>query len=120
MHDAIESAVSLEKRRQPRLSIELTAHCRIGDRHLRETLADISLTGLFLKTPSAAEPGSQVRIALALPYVDGPRFCTLVGNVVRTEGQGVAVEFDGEMDRFDRELLKGFLSLWGARRVGRA
>src|SRR5260221_12266281 len=98
-----------EKRREPRLPVTLAAHCRLGERYLRETLSDVSLCGLFLRTEEGAIAGTPVRIALALPYVDGPRFCTLVGNVVRISRdeagrvRGVGVAFDASLDRFDKQ-----------------
>lgn len=120
------TAVLNEKRREPRLPVALAAHCRLGDHYVRETLGDLSLCGLYLKTGEAAREGMEVRIALALPYVDGPRFCTLVGNVARVERDetgrisGLGVSFDEHLDRFDRDLLRGFLALWASRKVGRA
>lgn len=119
------AATTLEKRRDQRLVVNLSAHCRLGDLYVRETLQDISLSGLFIRTGELARPGTPVRIALALPYVDGPRFCTLVGTVVRTvrtdgSAPGLGVAFDDSLDRFDKNLLKGFIALWSSRRVGRA
>src|SRR5437879_5118828 len=92
-----------DKRKDPRLPVNLAAHCRLGDRYVRETLQDISLSGLFLRTDETARAGTQVRIALALPYVDGPRFCTLVGNVVRIDRddaggiRGIGIAFDDSL-----------------------
>lgn len=120
------ATVPLERRRDARMPVTLTAHCQIGSRYVRDMLSDISLGGLFMRTDEPASDGSAVRVALALPYADGLRFCTLTGTVVRTAREaggrraGVAIAFDDESDPFDREMLRGFLALWGARRVARA
>src|SRR4051812_35203157 len=74
-----------EKRIHPRLAVALTAHCRIGNRFIRDAVADLSQGGLYLKTKEPAREGTPVRVALALPYEDGPKFCTLVGCVARID-----------------------------------
>ena len=115
-----------EKRAEPRLAVTLAAHCRVGDRYLRESLTDVSPSGLFLATRERFAMGAPVRVALALPYADGPRFCTLVGTVVRVahdpagSPNGLGVAFEGEVNGLDRELLKGFIALWGGRKPARA
>lgn len=83
-----------EKRVFVRVPVALTAHCRIGNRFIRDAIADLSEGGLYLRTREPAREGTEVRVALALPHHDGPRFCTLVGNVAR-------------VDRDHRGILKG-------------
>ncbi len=83
-----------EKRVFVRVPVVLTAHCRIGNRFIRDAVADLSEGGLYLKTREPAREGTPVRVALALPHQEGPRFCTLVGNVAR-------------VDRDQRGILKG-------------
>lgn len=83
-----------EKRVFVRVPVALTAHCRIGNRFIRDPVADLSEGGLYLKTREPAREGTSVRVALALPHLEGPRFCTLVGNVAR-------------VDRDPRGILKG-------------
>jgi len=108
-----------EKRAARRVPVELTAHCRIGNRFMKQPVGDLSLGGLYLKAgePVTSEKGLPVRVALALPYSDGPRFCTLAGQVVRIDRdedgrlRGLAVSFeDGEMAADDRTMLEGFLA----------
>ena len=78
----------------------LTAHCRIGNRFIRDAVGDLSQGGLYLKTKEPAREGAPVRVAIALPHADGPKFCTLVGCVARvdrdTRGRllGLGVSFD--------------------------
>ena len=83
-----------EKRVFTRVPVVLTAHCRIGNRFIRDAVADLSEGGLYLKTREPAREGTAVRVALALPHREGPKFCTLVGNVAR-------------VDRDNRGILKG-------------
>ena len=115
-----------EQRQDVRLPVTLTAHCQIGSRFVRETLVDLSENGLFLRTAEPAAEGTAIQVALALPYGSGTRFCTLTGQVVRAqrdsrgEREGLGVRFDEGISPFDRDMLRGFLSLWGSRRLGRA
>lgn len=110
-------AKAAEKRVFPRISVSLTAHCRIGNRYVRDAVADLSEGGLYLKTREPAREGTPVRVAIALPFVDGPRFCTLVGSVARVDRdarglpRGVGVTFHGaDMAQADRSSLSGFLT----------
>ncbi len=106
-----------EKRIFPRIQVALTAHCRIGNRFIRDAVADLSEGGLYLKTKEPARTGTPVRVALALPFSEGPRYCTLVGQVARIDrdsrgfSKGLGVTFEGiETHTGDREALKGFLT----------
>lgn len=108
----------MEKRAARRVPVSLTAHCRIGHRFVREPVADLSLGGLYLKTKEKViEPGIPVQVALALPYSDGPRFCTLAGQVVRIDRDahgkllGMGVSFASEeIGADDRSTLETYLS----------
>lgn len=115
-------AATAEKRVFPRVPVALTAHCRLGNRFLREAVADLSVGGLYLKTRERAREGTPIRVALALPHVDGPRFCTLAGSVVRVARDdtgtpcGLGVRFaDAETSPADRLTLEQFLRLPGQR-----
>ncbi len=106
-----------EKRATPRMPVTLTGHCRIGNRFVREPVVDLSLGGLYLRTREAVKTGIPVRVALALPWEDGPRFCTLVGNVARVERdprgllKGIGVCFAPEqMSSPDCQTLQSFLT----------
>ncbi len=110
-----ESQVN-EKRASRRFPVQLTAHCRIGNRFVRDPIGDLSRGGLYLKTQEPAREGSPVRIALALPADDGPQFCTLVGSVARVEKDdrgrlvGLGVSFSKEeIAQLDRAALDAFL-----------
>jgi uncharacterized protein (TIGR02266 family) len=111
-------AHAAEKRSARRVPVSLTAHCRIGNRFVREPVADLSLGGLYLKTREpVVREGVPVRVALALPYSDGPRFCTLAGQVVRVDRdaqgrlRGMGVSFtEDQIAAVDRSTLKTFLT----------
>jgi len=105
-----------EKRASPRTSVQLTAHCRLGNRYVREAVGDLSQGGLFLRTREVVKEGTAVRVAVALPLTEGPRICTLVGRVVnvhkdaRGMRQGVGVVFDShEIASLDQLALTRFL-----------
>ncbi len=105
-----------EKRIFPRVPVALTAHCRIGNRYVRDAVADLSTGGLYLKTKEPARAGTAVRVALALPSNEGPKICTLVGSVARIDRdsrgflKGLGVSFTPtEMAPLDRSALVGFL-----------
>lgn len=106
-----------ERRTSPRIPVTLTAHCRIGNRFIRDAVADLSEGGLYLRTKEPAREGTPVRVALALPSGETPHFCTLVGNVARVDRdgrgmlKGLGVSFSGaEMAVVDRQALNSFLS----------
>ena len=94
-----------EKRVFTRVPVVLTAHCRIGNRFIRDAVADLSEGGLYLKTREPAREGTAVRVALALPHHEGPKFCTLVGNVAR-------------VDRDNRGILKGLGVSFASEEIG--
>jgi uncharacterized protein (TIGR02266 family) len=105
-----------EKRVFTRVPVVLTAHCRIGNRFIRDAVADLSEGGLYLKTREPAREGTPVRVAIALPHHEGPRFCTLVGNVARVDrdqrgmlkGLGVSFASD-EIGSSDYNTLQSFI-----------
>ena len=112
-----ESTQGRDKRIYPRIPVALTAHCRIGNRFVRDAVADLSEGGLYLKTREPARAGTPVRVAIALPFQEGPRYCTLVGTVARIDrdsrgfSKGLGVTFEGiEENLGDRDSLKIFLS----------
>jgi uncharacterized protein (TIGR02266 family) len=105
-----------EKRVFRRFSVTLTAHCRLGNRYIRDAILDLSEGGMYLRTKEPAREGTPVRVALALPHRDGAHFCTLAGNVARLDRdakghvRGLGVSFDDEtLAAHDRDLLATYL-----------
>ena len=91
-----------DKRIFPRIQVALTAHCRIGNRFVRDAVADLSEGGLYLKTKEPARAGTPVRVALARPLPQGPQ---------KGHSRGLGVSFEGiDTNVRDREALKGFLA----------
>src|SRR5688572_28491702 len=118
--DAAVASPAADKREHLRIPVTLTAHCRLGNRFIREAVGNLSLGGLYLRTKERAREGTAVRVALALPYADGPRFCTLAGTVVRAARDdrgapaGLGVSFDStSIAAIDRLTLQRFITLRG-------
>ncbi len=108
----------LEKREAQRIPVVLRARCRIGNRFVRESIGNLSAGGLYLETRERVEEGMQVRVALALPDGDTPKFCTLVGTVARVDRdehgvpRGVGVSFaPDQISILDRVILRRFIAL---------
>lgn len=105
-----------ERRVFRRYPVALTAHCRVGNRFVRDAVADLSEGGLYLRTREPAREGTEVRLAIALPNSDGPSFCTLVGNVARQDRdelgrvRGLGVSFDeATLAAPDRNTVASYL-----------
>ena len=105
-----------ERRREPRLPLQLTAHCQIGGDYERGAVVDLSRNGVGLRTGRSFPRGTPMRVALALPYTEGPKFCTLSGTVVRSGNNEIGVQLDPGVSRSDRDVLNGFLALLNTRR----
>lgn len=109
---------AFEKRVFRRVPVNLTAHCQIGSRFVRDAVSDLSLGGLFLRTREHAREGTPVRVALALPLeLDSTTVCSFVGAVARVErdargflrGLGVAFSQD-QSPATARAVLAGFMA----------
>ncbi len=112
----MEMPLKLDKRTSPRVAVSLTAHCRIGTRYVRDFISDLSVSGLYLKTREPAREGTPIRVAVALPFEDGARFCTLVGSIARVDRdnrgilRGLGVTFDSaEIASDDKEAVSAFV-----------
>lgn len=107
-----------EKRVFRRVQVNLTAHCQIGSRFVRDAVSDLSLGGLFLRTRELAREGTPVRVALALPLqADDTTVCSFVGAVARVDRdargylRGLGVAFSQqESSPNARALLAGFMA----------
>jgi uncharacterized protein (TIGR02266 family) len=113
----VTSTAHGEKRASPRTPVQLTAHCRLGNRYVKEAVGDLSEGGLFLRTREVVKEGTAVRVAVALPLTEGPRICTLIGHVVnihkdaRGQRLGVGVVFESqEIASLDQLALSHFLA----------
>ncbi|MCP4721147.1 MAG: hypothetical protein GY860_16960 [Desulfobacteraceae bacterium] len=79
----------------------------IGDRILQSDTRDISAGGVFVNTNAVLEPGSTARVVFSI-HGQGRPF-KLTSKVVRTEQEGVAIQFD-KMTSFSRQVLAEVLS----------
>ncbi len=108
---------SSERRADQRLPLSLTAHCQVGTDYTRSHVIDMSRSGIGLTTETPWPPGTSLRVAMALPHHEGPKFCTLAGTVVRSRPGGVGVRLDdSKVSRSDREVLSGFLAVLSMQR----
>lgn len=110
-------APTADNGRARRVTVALTAHCRIGNGFLRVPVSNLSVSGLLLRTRERAKEGTPVRVALALPDPDGSRICTLVGKVARVAVDprglpcGLGVRFhDEQIAPADRASLQRFIA----------
>src|SRR3954470_14137757 len=80
-----------ERRHHGRLPLGLWAHCQIDGVVSQEALGDLSIGGLYLRSPANIKEGARVRIVLGLPYIGGQRVCSLSGRVAWIDRQGEKV-----------------------------
>ena len=85
----------IEKRIFRRLNTEVPVDLEIGSQTLKACTSNISCGGLFLKVDPTKVPcqNSKLNLAIYLPNRKNP--VKLVGEVRRSESQGVAFEFQG-------------------------
>jgi DNA-binding response OmpR family regulator len=99
----VGAPASGERRRASRLAVALPVRVVTEEgRSLRGVVAEVSATGLRARVEGPVEPGSAVRLSIAVP--DGGPAVDAVALVIRTESNGdVAVWFldvlPGETDR---------------------
>jgi hypothetical protein len=101
------------------MPLNLAAHCQVGSQYSQGWLFNLSRSGMGLRTETAWPRGTAVRVAMALPYTEGPKFCTLSGTVVRSTQDHVGMQLDSTVGRTDRELLHGFIVLMQMKRQQR-
>lgn len=64
-------------------------------------IRDISLNGIFVRTPEKVESGAGCDIRIELTGTEVPIVLEMKGKVVRIEGNGVGVHFDAmDLDTF--------------------
>lgn len=114
----MSAASTHDRRHEPRLALGLAAHCQVDGVVSQETLGDLSADGLYLQTSQPWKVGARVRLVVGLPYFDGQRVCSLSGDVTWVDHgadgavTGAGIRFDRETSVADKELVRGFLSLW--------
>ena len=79
----------------------------VGDRIIQSDTRDISAGGVFINTNAPLEPGSAARVVFSIPGQEKP--FKLHSKIVRTEEEGVAIQFD-KMAAYSRQTLDDVLS----------
>lgn len=74
-----------ERRRTPRIQLDLPLHLTLGDRIIETRISDISTNGIRFRTPRALPLMTQVQIGLELPTSGGEGPVALAGVVVRSD-----------------------------------
>lgn len=97
--DAILAAMSIDRRRYPRVPLNLLIQYRFDtfEDFISEYAVDISEGGIFIRTDEAREEGAMIYLQFALK--DGTKLIEGLGKVVRVNPagrenpQGIGIEF---------------------------
>tara|TARA_B100000614_G_C14526393_1_gene484678 strand:+ start:153 stop:488 length:336 start_codon:yes stop_codon:yes gene_type:complete len=93
-----------ESRDQKRYKISLSVDAVIDDKIVQSNSRDVSSGGIFINTPMKLHAGKNACVVLSLPQEDGIKPFKLYGKSVRTEPDGVAIEFHG-LSPYFKELF---------------
>lgn len=74
-----------ERRRSPRVLVDLEVDCASEDNYLFAYITDISATGIFVRTTSPEQPGTRLNLRLSMEHDPADR------------EDGVALELEGEV-----------------------
>ncbi len=96
-----------EPRGHTRFSQRFEIDAVVGDRVIQSDTRDISAGGVFVNTKAPLGPGSAARVVFSIPGHNRP--FKLHSKVVRTEEEGVAIQFD-DMAVYSRQILAEVLS----------
>ncbi len=93
--------MNVERRRDPRISVDLPLQLTFRDRTVETRIRDLSNSGIRFRGPAALPLLSRVQIALQLPEVPATSTSSLAitGVVVRCDETG-----DGGSGRFDTAI----------------
>jgi Tfp pilus assembly protein PilZ len=113
---SLPSLMHADRRAAPRLKLALTVHCRIRNRFARALMADLSSSGMLVRTGGWVQVGEPVRVAFAVPAGEDGAICALAGTVARLvrgergQPRGVGVRFCEEQTAAqDYQRLLAFL-----------
>ena len=102
----------MEKRKTPRIPLEMEVTYESGDAFISSFLFDINGGGVFIQTSEPLDPGSRLGICFHVPgmsdsfLVDATVVWTQDSGSSSRPGMGVRFE---EMGPGDRQRLEGFL-----------
>jgi hypothetical protein len=81
-----------EKRKYPRKRISIYAVCSGADSYFRDYIQNIGAGGIFIQTQSPLFINQELTTTFFLPASKAP--IKAKGKVVRTDSNGIAIEFD--------------------------
>lgn len=94
-----------ERRRSPRVLVDLEVDCASEDNYLFAYITDISATGIFVRTTAPEQPGTHVNLRLSAlePHCDdldllgGATRAAMTGPDMIDERDSVELELEGEV-----------------------
>jgi len=91
----------MERRHFTRVGFETRAVVRFRDKTVSGAVDNLSLKGMFLKTPEAVPAGERGSVRIFLESGSAELSLELEGAVVRCQGDGIAIHFDRmDLDSF--------------------
>lgn len=91
----------MEKRGFTRVSFRTEATVEFKDQTIRGEVENLSLKGMFLKTPEKMKKNEEVSIKILLSGTSSELFINVKGVVVRSESNGAGFQFNGmDLDSF--------------------
>lgn len=80
-----------ERRRAPRVLVDLEVDYASEDNYLFAYITDISATGIFVRTTTPEQPGTHLNLRFELPGPDEPDEGTRPGEKIEVEGEVIWV-----------------------------
>ncbi len=87
----------MEKRKNRRVPFEVVANVLSGPMDINGTVANLSMTGMFLNTKERLSGDSALQVSITLTGSSSALSIELKGRVLRQTETGIAIEFQ-EMD----------------------
>jgi uncharacterized protein (TIGR02266 family) len=95
----------MDKREAVRIPVRVQAQCRSSDMVIDGLVEDVSRSGLFLRSPTYARPGSQAELDLTLPDEQRLRLNAEVVRVETDPGRaGMGLRFVNQREASRRPL----------------
>lgn len=94
------------KRKHKRKTCLIAVDYSTPDRFYREFIHDISAGGLYIETSKLLERGQELSLTFSVPNSDLPM--RLIGEIVRTDNSGIAVELKN-VSKYQEEILSSLL-----------
>ncbi len=83
----------MDKRKSTRVSLKTKAEISKGCGSIAGDVRDLSLSGMYMRTPDRCEPGTTVEITLQLGGPEKNLHIPLKGIIRRNDATGLAVQF---------------------------